>query len=154
MNELNDSLKKYLIVNYAKYKLNKYRKNLLQSLPWIQSKSIFNTINTHLSILLNTLFNEQTKQSWSADKYIIDSIFKYTLEKSENLVKLNKKIKNIKSYMQLNSYIVFDEISKGLQSDKDKKSINYNIEKRLCSVQEKIDLKVNMDEILHEVINQ
>ena len=154
MKELNDCLKKYLIVNYTKYKLNKCRKNLLKSLPWIQGKSIFNTINTHMSILLNTLFSEQTKQSWSEDKYFIDSMFKYTLEKSENLVKLNKKVKNIKSYMQLNSYIVFDEISKGLQADKDKKSIDFNIEKRLCSVQEKIDLKINMDEILQNVINQ
>ena len=78
---------------------------------------------------------------------------KYTLGKSENLLKTNKKVKDIKSYMQLNSYIVYDEIMKGMAANRNKKAITFNIEKQLLQVQEEMDSKISIDEILHEKIN-
>lgn len=152
MPELSDSLKRYLLIKYTQSKLNHSKKNLFKTLPWIQSKSIFNTINTHLNILLNSFLSNPEKQSLRHNKFIVDSIFKYTLERSENLLKSNKKAKDIKSFMQLNSFIVYDEIIKGLKSDKNKKTIKFNIEKQLSEIQEKMDSKVSMEELLQQVI--
>ena len=56
--------------------------------------------------------------------------------------------------MQLNSYIVYDEIIKGLKSDKNKKTIKFNIEKQLSEIQEQMDSKVSMDELLQQVITE
>ena len=154
MHELSDSFKKYLLVKYTQSKLNHSRKNLFKTLPWIQSKSIFNTINTHLNLLLNSLLSTSDRQSLRQNKFIVDSIFKYTLERSENLLKSNKKTRDIKSYMQLNSYIVYDEIIKGLKSDKNKKTIKFNIEKQLSEIQEKLDSKTDINSILETVITQ
>lgn len=152
MNELKENLKKYVLIKYAQAKLNECNHHLSKSIPWIQRKSLANTIETHCRVLLNTLINESGKQSFRRNKYIIDSILKYTLGRSENLLKSNKKAKDIKSYMQLNSYIVYDEIKKGLESNKNKKAIRFNIEKQLSDIQEKIDSKVSLDEILLEKI--
>ncbi len=152
MNELSNSFKRYLLVNYTKAKLAKYKKELFNTLPWIQSKSLYNTISIHINTLLQTLFTGQYEQSLSENKFIVDSILKYTLERSENLIKANRKTKDIKFYMQLNSYIVYDEITKGFETKRSKQLIKYNIEKQLSKIQEKIDSKINMEEILDSVI--
>ena len=154
MQILSDNLKKYLLIKYTQSKLTQSKKMLFKTLPWIQSKSIFNTINTHLNLLLNSLLSTSDRQSLRQNKFIVDSIFKYTLERSENLLKSNKHAKDIKSYMQLNSYIVYDEIIKGLKSDKNKKTIKFNIEKQLSEIQEQMDSKVSMDELLQQVITE
>ncbi len=154
MQILSDNLKKYLLIKYTQSKLTQSKKMLFKTLPWIQSKSIFNTINKHLNILLNSLLSTSDRQSLRQNKFIVDSIFKYTLERSENLLKSNKHAKDIKSYMQLNSYIVYDEIIKGLKSDKNKKTIKFNIEKQLSEIQEQMDSKVSMDELLQQVITE
>ena len=99
------------------------------------------------------MINKQGRHSFRENKFIVDSIFKYTLGKSENLLKSNKKAKDIKSYMQLNSYIVYDTINKGISENKNKKSIIFNIEKQLSEIQEEIDSKKSIDEILQSRIS-
>ena len=101
---------------------------------------------------MNTLINESERQSLRQNKFIVDSILKYTLGKSENLLKTNKKAKDIKSYMQLNSYIVYEEIRKGVESNKNRRAIKFNIEKQLSDIQERIDSKVSIEDILQERI--
>ncbi len=152
MNELKESIKKYLLVKYAESRVGERCSHLSKSIPWIQRKSLINTIDSHCKVLLNTLINESEKQSLRQNKFIIDSILKYTLGKSENLLKINKKAKDIKSYMQLNSYIVYDEIAKGVSSNKSKRVIRFNIEKQLSAIQERIDSKVSIEDILQEKI--
>lgn len=152
MKEIQNSLKKYLLVKYAENKLNKCSENISQSLPWIQRQSLINTIKTHCKVLLNALINQSENQSLRTNKYIVDSIFKYTLGKSENLLKTNKKASNIKTYMQLNSYIVYDEITKGIASHKNRKAIRFNIEKQLSDVQDRINSKENIEDILNNRI--
>ncbi len=154
MNEITNNFKRYILVQYTQNRLKHYKKELFKTLPWIQSKSLFNTINSHINVLLNALFQSKQEQSLRENKYIVDSIFKYTLGRSENLLKSNHKAKNIKSYMQLHSYIIYDEITKGLQAGKSRQLIQFNIEKQLHGIQEKINSNVNMDEILESVINQ
>lgn len=153
MNELKENIKKYLLVKYAESKLNQSNNHISKSIPWIQRKSLANTIETHCRILLNTLINQSGKQSLRQNKFIIDSILRYTLGRSINLLKTNKKAKDIKSFMQLNSYIVYDEIMKGIASNKTKRTIKYNIEKQLSQIQERMDSKISIDEILQEKIN-
>jgi hypothetical protein len=152
MNELKENIKKYLLVKYAETKMKECSNRLSKSIPWIQRKSLTNTIETHCKVLLNTLVNGCEKQSFRQNKFIVDSILKYTLGKSENLLKSNKKAKDIKSYMQLNSFIVYDEIMKGISSNKNKRTIKFNIEKQLSEVQERMDSKMTIDEILKEKI--
>ena len=55
--------------------------------------------------------------------------------------------------MQLNSFIVFDEITKGIAANKNKKAIRFNIEKQLSDVQEKMDSKMSIEELLQERIS-
>ncbi len=153
MKNMKENIKDYLLVKYAQSKLEKTNKHISKKIPWIQRKSLMNTIHTHFSVLLNNLLNQQEKHSFRKNKFIIDSILKYTLGKSENLLKTNKKVKDIKSYMQLNSYIVYDEIMKGMAANRNKKAITFNIEKQLLQVQEEMDSKISIDEILHEKIN-
>lgn len=149
---MRENLKKYFIIKYAEKKLEESNKRLSKSIPWIQRKSLTNNIETHCRILLDNLINRDEKQTFRLNKFVIDSIFKYTLGRSENLLKSNKKAKDIKSYMQLNSYIVYDEIKKGLENNKNQRTIKFNIEKQLSYVQEKMDSKVSIEQILEERI--
>ena len=143
MNTLKDSFKRYLLIKYTQSKLIKCKKELSKNLPWIQGKSLFNTINTHMYVLLDTLFNNPNKQCLRQNKFIVDSIFKYTLERSENLLKSNKKTKDI------------NEIKKGIEEHKNQKTIKFNIEKQLSEIQERMDSKENTtDEILQSVISR
>ncbi len=152
MNQLKEYAKKYILIKYTKARLKECSNHLSKSLPWIQRKSLSNTIQTHCRVLLNSLINDSEKQSLRQNKYIVDSILKYTLGRSENILKSNRKAKDIKTYMQLNSFIVFDEISKGINANRNKKAIKFNIEKQLAEVQERIDSKVSLEEILKEKI--
>lgn len=153
MNELRESIKKYLLVRYAESRVSERCAHLSKSIPWIQRKSLINTIDSHCRVLLNTLINASGRQSLRQNKFIVDSILKYTLGKSENLLKTNKKAKDIKSYMQLNSYIVYEEIKKGIENNKNRKAIRFNIEKQLSDIQERMDSKVSIEEILQERIS-
>ncbi|MCD7780685.1 MAG: hypothetical protein LUH05_08450 [Candidatus Gastranaerophilales bacterium] len=153
MKTLKENFKKYLLIKYTKSKLVECNNHISKSIPWIQRKSLSNTIETHCKVLLSTLINSPEKQSFRRNKFIIDSVLKYTLGKSENLLKSNKKAKDIKTYMQLNSFIVYDEIIKGLASNKNKKSIKFNIEKQLSDIQEKMDSRKSIEEILNEKIS-
>ena len=147
---LTENIKKYLLVKHTEAKLKKCREEIEKNVPWIQRKNITNTVETHCKVLLNALLNE--KQSLRRNKYIVDSILKYTIEKSEPVLKSHKKNSDFKTYMQLNSYIVFDEIVKGLASNKNKKTIKFNIEKQLSLVQEQMSLKQTPEEILNNKI--
>lgn len=151
MSETKERLKRYLLIKYTEAKLKECNNGISKSIPWIQKKTLVNTIETHCKVLLNTLFSKPGKQSLRENKFIIDSIFKYTLKRSENLLKTQKKVKDIKAYMQLNSYIVFDEIEKGLISNQNRKTIGFNIEKELSKMQERTNEKQSPSEILEEL---
>lgn len=151
MREFKENIKKYMLVKYAESKLKECNNRISRTVPWIRRKSLSETIETHCRVLLNTLLNSSEKQSFRENKYILDSILKYTLNRSETLLKSNKKAKDIQSYMQLSSYIVFDEIAKGLSSRQSKKTIKYNIEKHLSEIQENIDSKANPTELIEEL---
>ena len=55
--------------------------------------------------------------------------------------------------MQLNSYVVYDEIQKGISANISKRAIKFNIEKQLSDIQERMDSKINIEEILQEKIS-
>lgn len=147
---LTENIKKYLLVKHTEAKLRKCKEEIEKNVPWIQRKNVANTVETHCKVLLNALLQE--KQSLRRNKFIVDSILKYTVEKGETVIKAHKKSDDFKTYMQLNSYIVFDEIAKGLADSKNKKTIKFNIEKQLSLVQEKMDLKQTPEEILNTII--
>ena len=152
MREIKENIKKYLLVKYADTRLNECTTHLSKSIPWIQRKSLINTIETHFKVLLNSLINQERQQTLRLNKFIVDLILKYTLGKSESMLKTTKNAKDIKTYMQLNSFIVFDEVRKGVSLNKNKRTIKFNIEKQMSEIQEKINSKVSMEEILEEKI--
>lgn len=152
MGNLTDSLKKYLLIKHTQSKLKEYNKRISKTVPWIWRKGLMNNIETHCDVLLNSFLNTDEKQPFKTSKYIIDSILKYNIERSEKLIQANKKIKNMKSFMQLNSYIIFDEIMKGLAEHKNKKAIDFNIRMQLLLAQEKINTTFNVDAVLNEKI--
>ena len=152
MREIKENIKKYLLVKYADTRLNECTAHLSKSIPWIQRKSLINTIETHFKVLLNSLINQERQQTLRLNKFIVDLILKYTLGKSESMLKTTKNAKDIKTYMQLNSFIVFDEVKKGVSSNKNKRTIKFNIEKQMSEIQEKMNSKVSLEEILEEKI--
>ncbi len=153
MENLKENIKKYLLIKHTQSRLKEYDKRVSKTIPWIWRKGLMNNIETHCKVLLNSLFNSEEKQTFRKNKYIIDSILKYNIENSEKLVQSKKRIKNIKSFMQLNSYIIFDEIAKGLAEHKDKKTIDINIKRKLLIAQEKINSSFGVEDILNEAIN-
>ena len=150
MTNLKQEIKNYLLLNYTKSRMEQSEHHLSNKISWIQRQSLLKTIHAHCNVLLQTLLEQNEITSLRERKFIVDSIFKYTFLKGEDLLKANKKIRDIKPYMQLNSYIVFDEIVKGLSENRGKKSIIFNIEKQLSDVQEKIDSKMSVEELLEE----
>ncbi len=153
MENIKNEIKKFILVKYAENNLNKCNTKLAKSLSWIQRKSLINTITMHCKVILNALINQNGNISLRKNTFLIDSIIKYTLGRSENIIKSNRKAKDIKSFMQLNSYIVYDEIVKGYTFGKNKKTIGFNIDKKLSELQEKIDSKTNIEDLLKETIN-
>ena len=152
MREIKENIKKYLLVKYADTRLNECTAHLSKSIPWIQRKSLIKTIETHFKVLLNSLINQERQQTLRLNKFIVDLILKYTLGKSESMLKTTKNAKDIKTYMQLNSFIVFDEVKKGVSSNKNKRTIKFNIEKQMSEIQEKMNSKISLEEILEEKI--
>lgn len=150
MTNLKEEIKNHLLLNYTKSRMVKSEQGLSKKISWIQRQSLINTIHSHCNVLLHSLLEQNAISSFRERKFIVDSIFKYTFLKGEYLLKANKRIKDIKPYMQLNSYIVFDEITRGLNENRTKKSIIFNIEKQLSDVQEKIDSKMSVEELLEE----
>ena len=153
MSKLKENIKKYLLVKHTQARLKEYNKRISKTIPWIWRKGLMNNIETHCKVLLNSLFNEESKQKLRQNKYIVDSILKYNIERSENILKSNKRINNIKSYMQLNSFIIFDEIKKGLAANKKKNTIDFNIRMQLLLAQEKINSSAQIEEILNDKIS-
>ena len=151
MTNLKEEIKNYLLLNYTKSRMEKSEHELSKKISWIHRQGLINTIHTHCNVLLQSLIDQNEISSFRERKFIIDSIFKYTFLKGEDLLKANKRIKDIKPYMQLNSYIVFDEITRGIKENRAKKSIIFNIEKQLSDVQEKIDSKMSVEELLEEI---
>ena len=152
MSELKENIKKYLLVRHTQAKLKEYNKRISKTIPWIWRKGLMNNIETHCNVLLNSLLNEEKTQKLRQNKYIVDSILKYNLERSESILKTNKTIKNMKTFMQLNSYIIFDEISKGISEHKNKNNIEFNIRTQLSLAQEKINSASNVEEVLNDKI--
>lgn len=153
MQELKRNLKNYLLIRYAKKKLIKKNNKLSKNIPWIKRKHLSNTIQGHCSVLVDSLINQSCELRFKENKFIIDKIFKYSLEKGENLLHANGQIKIIKPYLQLNSFIVYDEIINGIKEKKSKKTIIFNIEKQLAEIQEKIDSDIDAEQILQEKIS-
>ena len=152
MRNIKNNIKKYLLIKHTEAKLKECSDRIEKTIPWIQRKNIYSTIKSHCRVLLNELINNNEKQSLRLNKYVVDSILKYSVERSETIVKSNKKAKELKDFMQLNSYIVINEIAKGINSQKKKKAIKYNIEKQLSMVQEEIESKITPEEILNKKI--
>ncbi len=153
MKDLKDNIKKYLLVKHTQSRLKEYNKRISKTIPWIWRKGLMNNIETHCNVLLNSLLNSEEKQTYRKNKYIVDSILKYNIERSEKIIQANKKIKNIKSFLQLNSFIIFDEITKGLAEHKNKNAIDFNIRMQLLLAQEKINSSFNVDDVLNDKIN-
>lgn len=153
MKDLKRNLKNYLLIKYAEKKLTKKNDQLSKSIPWIKRKHLSNTIQTHCAVLLYSLLNNGQGLSFRENKFIIDSLLKYTLTKGENLVKATGQTKSIKPFMQLNSFIVYDEIIKGISEKKSQKTIIFNIEKQLSEIQEQLDSDINAEELLQEKIS-
>ena len=152
MSEISENIKKYLLVKHTQAKLKEYNNRITKTIPWIWRKGLMNNIETHCNVLLNSLLNTETKQKLRQNKYIIDSILKYNIERSESLLKSNKRIKNMKSFMQLNSYIIYDEIMKGILEHKNKNIIDFNIRTQLTLAQERINKASNVEEVLNDKI--
>lgn len=153
MKDLKRNLKNYLLIKYTKKKLTKKNNQLSKNIPWIKRKLLSNTAQIHCSVLLNSLITNSQKFSLRENKFIIDNILKYSLAKGENLICANEQLKSIKPFMQLSSFIVYDEIIKGISEKKSKKTIKFNIEKQLLEIQEKLDSDITAQELLEERIS-
>lgn len=153
MQDLKRNLKNYLLIKYAKRKLTQKKNKLSKNIPWIKRKHLLNTIQSHCSVLLDSLMNQNNNFRLKENKFIVDKVLKYSLEKGENILHANGQVKMIKPFLQLNNFIVYEEIINGIKEKKSKKTIIFNIEKQLSEIQEKIDSEVDAKQILQEKIS-
>ncbi|MBQ3641443.1 hypothetical protein II906_05930 [bacterium] len=152
MSSLKDELKKYLLIKHAQNKLEQCNKQITKNIPWIQRKNFLDTVNSHCYVVLNNLLQEGEQQHLRRNEFIIDAILNSIVERCETILKFSKKTKDIKTFMQLNSFIVYDEIIKGLNANKNKKTIKFNINKELSQIQERMYSQDSIEDILQEKI--
>ncbi len=153
MKNIKKEVKNYLLIKYAKNKLIQKSNLISEKISWIKRKHLSNTVYSHCAVLVEFLTSKECNFSFKNKKFIFDNILKYSLVKGENLIKANGQIKIIKPFLQLNSYIIYEEIINGITEKKSKKSIAFNIEKKLAEIQEKIDSESDAEQILIEKIS-
>lgn len=149
---LRKSIENHLIVKYLKNKFRAKERQLAKHAPWIKRQHLTKIVKGHCNVLIASLLNEEQKFSFREKKFIIDKILDFCFEKGLSNLKVNSKIKEIKPLLHINSYIIYEEFLKGIQENKNTKNINFNINKELTLVQEKIAKSNCVEEILDEKI--
>lgn len=152
MQNLERRLKNYFLIKYAQKKLKNKENKLSKEIPWIKRKHLSNTVYDHCNVLLDALINKGCNFSFRESKFIVDKILKYSYERGENLLRANQRTKAVKPYLQLNSYIMYEEIINSINENKSKKAISFNIEKQLSQIQEKIKSDDDVERVLNETL--
>lgn len=153
MQNTKQKIKNYLLIQHTKKEFDRRQNRLPKSISWIQKKHLSNTVRTHCSVLVDALINQDYGFGYRENKFIVDRIIKYSFEKGANLLLANNKVKTIKPFLQLNSFIMYETLVNGIVEKKPKRAISYNITKELTHVQEKIDSEVSIEQILEEKIS-
>lgn len=154
MKKLKEDIKDNLLINHAKGQIKKKEKELLKTTSWIKTRHLSNIVKEHCSVLLDALINEDYDFSFKEEKFIIDKIIDYSFEKGADLLGSKADRQTIKPLLQVNSYVIFAELMKGLYCDRSKKTISYSIDKELNNIQEQIDKQCSIEKILEEKITE
>ena len=62
MRNIKDKIKKYLLIRHTEAKLKECNERIEKNIPWIQRKSLANTIEAHCRVLLNELINAENDE--------------------------------------------------------------------------------------------
>lgn len=154
MRFISKEIKNHFLIHYAKKKIKLKEKQLLKNNPWIKVKHLSNIVKSHCSVLLETLFSTEYSFSFRENKFILDKIIDYSFDKGSSFLGTNTDMKSIKPLLQVNSYIMFEELIKGLISNKSNKTISFSIERELNKIQEQIGPDSTIEKILEETISE
>ncbi len=154
MRFISKEIKNHFLIQYAKKKIKLKEKQLLKNIPWIKVKHLSNIVKSHCSVLLETIFDSESGFSFRENKFILDKIIDYSFDKGSSFLGTNTDMKNIKPLLQINSYIMFEELINGLISKKSTKTISFSIERELNKIQEQIGPDSTIEKILEETISE
>lgn len=152
MKKIKKEIKNSLLVQHAKNQIKKKEKDLLKTTSWIKTRHLTNIVKQHCSVLLETLLNEGYNFSYEKNKFIIDKIISYSFEKGANLLGTKADRETIQPLLQVNSYVMFEELIKGFKDNKSQKTISFSIDKELNNIQEQIDEAGSIEKILEDRI--
>lgn len=155
MKKIKKEIKNSLLIQHTKNQIKKQEKQLLKTTPWIKTRHLSNIVKNHCSVLLDSLLNDEDYGfTFEENKFIVDKIISYSFEKGANLLGTKADRQTIQPLLQVNSYVMFEELVKGLCCDKSKKTISFSIDKELNSIQEQIDTEGSIEKILEEKITE
>lgn len=152
MNDIKTDIKNKILVMYLKQRFNIKNRQAAKNLPWIKRQHLSKLVKEHCNALMQVLLNDTQYFSFREKKFIIDNILNTSFEKGLSHLKANAQINIIKPMLHLNSYVIYEEFTKGVMEKRSKRNIGYNINRELTIVSEKMAQKASAQEILEERI--
>lgn len=152
MNSIKVEIKNRVLVMYLKHRFKVKSSQVSKNISWIKSQHLAKLVKEHCNALMQVLLNDKQDFSFREKKFIVDNILNTSFEKGLSHMKANAQINMIKPMLHLNSYIIYEEFTKGVIARRSKKNIGYNINRELTIVSEEIAKKSSVEEVLDQRI--
>ena len=152
MNNIKKDIENRVLVMYLKHRFNTKNRQASKNISWIKSQHLTKIVKEHCNALMQVLLDDKQNFSFMEKKFIVDRILNTSFEKGLIHLKANAQINMIKPMLHLNSYIIYEEFTKGVMARRSTKNIRYSINKELTIVSEEIAQKASAQEVLDERI--
>lgn len=152
MNKIRTNIENRVLVMYLKHRFNIKNRQAAKNISWIKRQHLTKLVKEHCNALMQVLLNDKQDFSFREKKFIVDNILNTSFEKGLSHLKANAQINMIEPMLHLNSYIIYEEFTKGVVARRSKKNIGYNINKELTIVSEQIAKKASVKKVLEERI--
>jgi len=152
MKNIKTDIKNRILVMYLKHRFNIKNRQAARNIPWIKRQHLTKLVKEHCNALMQVLLTDTHDFSFREKKFIVDKILNTSFEKGLAHLKANAKIDRIRPILHLNSYIIYEEFSKGVMAKRSKRNIGYSINRELMMVSEEIAKKASAQEVLEERI--
>ena len=152
MNKIKTDIKNQILVMFLKHRFNVKNRQAARNISWIKSQHLTKIVKEHCNALMQVLLSDTQDFSFREKKFIVDKILTTSFEKGLVHLKANAKIDRIRPILHLNSYIIYEEFSKGIMAKRSKRNIDYSINRELMMVSEEIAKKTSAKEVLEKRI--
>jgi len=152
MNNIKTDIENSILIMYLNYKFNIKNYQASKKISWIKRQHLTKLVKEHCNVLMQELLNDKQDFSFMDKKFIVDKILNTSFEKGLGHLKANAQINMINPILRLNSYVIYEEFTKGVMARRSMKNIKYNINKELTIVSEEIAKRASAKQVLEERI--